>query len=259
MKNKTIKAVIIDDLDSAQDSLIKDLEDHCPQVEVVGTAKGVISAAKLLKKVNPDVLFLDIELEDGTGFDLLEILPSIDYKIIFTTASDQHAIRAFRFSAIDYLLKPIDVDSLCEAVGKVKEIDSKEKVDVLMDHWSMRDNEQRITLQDSDQMLIVKLKEIIRCEAENNYTTFYLMSGDRFLVSKTLKSYERLLEGLGFVRVHQSHLVNTAHIKAYIKTEGGYLQVSSGDRVPVSLRKKALVTEIIARLGDMDRGDNLTH
>ncbi|NND08935.1 MAG: response regulator transcription factor [Saprospiraceae bacterium] len=243
-----IKAVIIDDMIHAQEMLKADLAKACPEVELVGTAIGVVTGAKLLKNIQIDVLFLDIELEDGTGFDLLEILPEIQFKIIFTTASDQHAIKAFKFSAIDYLLKPIDQGELKSAVAKISH-DSKDKVSVLLDHWSAEDQPTRLALHNSDRILIVEISDIVRCESENNYTTFHFSDGSNFLVSKTLKSYERILSGHGFLRIHQSHLVNLLQMEAFEKGEGGYLLMRDGSQIPVAVRKRTLLMEAIEKLG----------
>jgi two-component system LytT family response regulator len=193
------------------------------------------------------VVFLDIELEDGSGFDLLQILPEVNFKIIFVTASDQHAIRAFRFSAIDYLLKPIDLESLKEAVGKAASNDSRANVEVLLDHWSGKPDSSRIALHSSDEIKVVDISDIVRCESDNNYTTFHFINKTRFLVTRTLKSFDQLLREKGFYRVHQSHLVNITHIKSYIKSEGGYLLMSDHSRVPVAVRKKAEVVELLDR------------
>ncbi|MCB0687441.1 MAG: response regulator transcription factor [Saprospiraceae bacterium] len=241
-----IKAVLIDDVPAALKMLASDLNQYCPEVEIVGTAGSVVEGAKLLKKLYPDVVFLDIELEDGTGFDLLQILPEVNFKIIFVTASDQHAIRAFRFSAIDYLLKPIDVDELKEAVFKASMVDSREKVDVLLDHWTDKAENNRLALHSSEEIKVVEIGNIIRCESDNNYTTFHFTNGTKFLVAKTLKSFDQILSEKGFYRVHQSHLVNVQHIKSYIKTEGGYLMMSDQSRVPVAVRKKTEVLELLS-------------
>jgi len=250
MKDRSITAVIVEDMINAQEALARDLRNCAPEIKIIGKAAGVVAGAKLLKAVKPDVLFLDIELEDGTGFDLLEIIPDINFKIIFTTASDQHAIKAFRFSAIDYLLKPIDLDALREAVAKIYLTDSKDKVNVLLDHWSAESRSKRIALQNSDKIQITNVEDIVRCQAENNYTTFHFIDGQRFLVSRTLKSYEHMLEPFGFTRVHQSHLVNIRLISSYVKTEGGYLVMENGHRVPVSVRKKASVVEMLEQMGN---------
>jgi len=240
-----IKAVIIDDVLSAMKMLESDISEHLPEVEIIGKASSVVEAAKLLRKLTPDVVFLDIELEDGTGFDLLEILPEINFKIIFVTASDQHAIRAFRFSAIDYLLKPINVEDLIEAVGKISLFDSKEKVEVLLEH--QKEDRSRITLHSSEEIKIVQVQDIIRCASDNNYTYFYFLNGSKFLVTRTLKSFDQLLDGQGFLRVHQSHLVNLRHVKSYMKSEGGYLLMTDKSQVPVAVRKKAEVLEVLGR------------
>ncbi len=242
-----IKAIIVDDMQQAQDLLLADIKTYCPQVEIIGTATGVVSAAKLLKQLDPDLVFLDIELEDGTGFDLLQILPEINFKVIFTTASDQYAIQAFRFAAIDYLLKPLDPDALMDAVNRVQVKDSREKVDVLLDHYGGK-NTDNLVLHSSDEIKIVPIADVIRCESENNYTTFYFSDKTNFLVSKTLKSYERMLEGK-FLRVHQSHLINLYHVKSYVKSEGGYLLMVDDSIVPVAVRKKNMVMEALERLG----------
>lgn len=242
-----IKAVLIDDIPAAIKMLESDLQTHCPEIEVIGKAASVVSAAKLLREMKPDVVFLDIELEDGSAFDLLQILPEISFKIIFVTASDKYAIRAFRFSAIDYLLKPIDIDELKDAVHKIKNSDSKEKIDVLLDHWSDKNASDRIALHSNDEIKIVNLLDIVRCESDNNYTNFYFVNKGRFLVTRTLKSYDQLLSESGFIRVHQSHLVNIKHIKSYVKTDGGYLLMSDQSRVPVAVRKKAEVMDLLSQ------------
>ena len=242
-----IDAIIVDDMVQAQALLENDLMEYCPQVRIIGKATSVVSAAKLLKEKKPDVVFLDIELEDGSGFDLLEILSEIDFKVIFTTASDQYAIQAFRFAAIDYLLKPLDVDALVDAVQRIPIKDSREKVNVLLDHWGGR-NKNNLVLHSSDEIKVVPIGEVIRCVSENNYTTFYFADGTNFLVSKTLKTYERILQD-NFLRVHQSHLINLDHIKSYVKSEGGYLMMIDGSMVPVAVRKKNMVIEALERLG----------
>jgi len=234
---KKLRAVIIEDMKAALDLLKADLAANLPEVEVVGSAGSVVEGLKLIKEQRPNILFLDIELKDGNGFDLLEILDDREIRVIFTTASDQHAIRAFRFSAIDYLLKPIQTGELIDAVRKVKPV-TTEKVDVLLDHWSGDSVEQRITLSNADEVKIVSVAQIIRCESDSNYTSFYFEDESKFLVSKTLKHFEKLLEPLGFFRSHQSHLVNMDHVQAFVKSEGGYLQLTQDMRVPVAVRKR---------------------
>ena len=236
--------MIIDDMHDFTDLLKTDLTTYCPEVHIVGTAHSVVEGAKLLKSVTPDVLFLDIELTDGTGFDLLEILPEINFKIIFTTASDKHAIKAFRFSAIDYLLKPINPEELKEAVSKIS-LDTKAKVDVLIDHWNQEKDVNSLALHTSEKIRIVVMDEITRCAADNNYTIFYLADGSKEMVSRTLKHFDAILNPYGFYRVHQSHLVQLNKIKSFVKSEGGYLVMLDGSRVPVAVRKRKKLMEVL--------------
>jgi two-component system LytT family response regulator len=245
-----IKAVLIDDIPQALHLLRNDLENHCPEIEIIGEAKSVVEGAKVLRNLSPDVVFLDIELQDGTGFDILEILGDISFKIIFTTASDAHAIRAFRFSAIDYLLKPIDPAELKEAVNKLQENtpNSKERIDLLLDAVKNKKGPKRLALHTLEKIQVVEINDIVRCESSGNYTTFYFADGTNLLVTKTLKEFDKMLADFEFIRVHQSHLVNAEHIREYAKTEGGYLVMKDGSRVPVSIRKKP---EVIKMLGGL--------
>ncbi len=215
-----LKAVIIDDLENARITLKQDLEDYCPEVEVIGEAEGVVSGAKAIKELNPDIVFLDIQMNDGSGFDLLEILPDINFKLIFTTSSDSYAIKAFKFSAVDYLLKPLDPEELMSAVKKASQGNS-DSINTLKHNMSNGLN--RLALNSQDKIKVVKISDIIRCESSGSYTLFYTRAGDQILVTKTLKEYDALLSDYGFVRVHQSHLVNTECIKEFVKTDGGYL------------------------------------
>jgi len=238
------RAVIIDDNKLAIASLKADVEDHCPNVEIVGQSEGVIEAAKLLKELEADILFLDIHMNNGTGFDLLDILDTAKYQVIFTTASPDFAIKAFQYAAIDYLLKPIEPQRLIEAVSKTKQsapLDSKQ-ITMLKEI----DTPEKIVLSTSEEIRIVEIKEIIRLESSNNYTTFYLEDGSKILVSKTLKEYS-FLNDAGFYRVHQSHQINLSKVQAYIKTEGGYILMKDDSRVPVSVRKKAEVMKALQK------------
>ncbi len=246
-----LKAVIIDDVQQARETLKKDLAAYCPEVEILGEADGVVSGAKLLKATEVDLVFLDIQMQDGSGFDILEILPEIKFKIIFTTASDAFAIKAFRFSAIDYLLKPIDPDELVEAVAKVEQeskSDNTEQYDLLLDTVKTQNKPERLALHTLEKIQVTEIQDIIRCESSGNYTTFFFANSDKLLVTKTLKDYDKMLNEHGFVRVHQSHLVNSNQIKEYVKTEGGYLVMKDDSRVPVSLRKKPMVVKMLDAL-----------
>jgi len=245
-----MRAVIIDDMPLARANLRADLEEYCPKIEILGEAEGVISGAKLLKQVDAEVIFLDIDMNDGTGFDLLEMIDANKYKVIFTTASDIHAIRAFQFSAIDYLLKPVDSDLLIKAVEKVRDQSPSEKsqIELLRDNINSEKGPEKIALHTNEKIIVRPVAEIIRCESMGNYTQFFFNDGDKLLVTKTLKEFDSYLEGANFFRAHQSHLVNLNHIKAYIKTEGGYLLMNDESRVSVSVRKKPVLVELLNKV-----------
>lgn len=246
-----IKAVIIDDIEQARLTFKKDLEVYAPEVEVIGEAGGVVEGAKLLKNLKPDILFLDIQMQDGSGFDLLDLLNEIPFKIIFITASDAHAIKAFRYAAIDYLLKPVDPDELVGALDKFKKqrVDESEKYQLLNESLKNHTKPtERLALHSQDKIHIVNISDIIRCESSVNYTEFYFTDRKKMVVSKTLKEFEDLLSDRNFYRVHQSHLVNTKYIKEFVKTEGGHLIMTDGTMVPVSTRKRPEVVQMLDKL-----------
>lgn len=246
-----IKAIIIDDIEQARTTLKKDLQVYAGDIEIIAEACGVIEGAKLLKKTKPDILFLDIQMQDGSGFDLLDILNDIPFKIIFITASDAHAIKAFRYAAIDYLMKPVDPDELISALDKFRKhhLNENEKYKLL--NQSLKNHHkpnERIALHTQEKIHIVNINEIIRCESSINYTEFFFIDGKKLLVTKTLKEFEDLLNEQGFYRVHQSHLVNTKFIKEFNKTDGGYLILKNGSNVPVSTRKRPDVIKMLEEL-----------
>lgn len=246
-----IKAIIIDDIEQARITFKKDLEIYAHDVEVIAEASGVVEGAKLLKHTKPDVLFLDIQMQDGSGFDLLDVLNEIPFKIIFITASDAHAIKAFRYAAIDYLMKPVDPDELMSALEKFRShrINENEKYQLLNDSLKNHSKpNERLALHSQDKIHIVNINEILRCESSVNYTEFYFTNAKKMLVSKTLKEFEDLLTDSGFYRVHQSHLVNTKCIREYVKTEGGHLIMNDGSMIPVSTRKRPEVMKMLEKL-----------
>ena len=248
---KKYKAIIIDDIEQARTTIKQDLANYAPDFEVVAEASGVVEGAKLLKHTTPDILFLDIQMQDGSGFDLLDLLADIPFKIIFITASDAHAIKAFRYAAIDYLLKPIDPDELTAALDKFRTsgINENDKYQFLSDRLKnhTKPNE-RLALHSQEKIQIVEISTIIRCESSVNYTTFFFQNGDQVVVTKTLKEFGDLLGDQGFFRVHQSHLVNTKFIKEYIKSEGGHLVMKDTTLIPVSVRKRPEVMKMLDAL-----------
>jgi two-component system LytT family response regulator len=246
-----IRAIIIDDIEQARITLKKDLQTYAPDVEVIGEANGVIEGARLLKNTNPDLLFLDIQMQDGSGFDLLDILKDISFKIIFITASDAHAIKAFRYAAIDYLMKPVDPDELVSALKKFREhrVNENEKYKLLNESLKNSNKpHQRLALHTQDKIHIVNISDIIRCESNVNYTEFHFANAKKMLVTKTLKDFDELLSDQGFYRVHQSHLVNTKYIREFVKTDGGYLMMTDGSNIPVSTRKRPEVMKMLEEL-----------
>lgn len=213
------------------------LEYHNNEIEIVATAGGVMEAAKVIKKLRPELLFLDIHMGDGDGFDLLEIIEQENIAVVFTTASKDFAIQAFQFSAVDYLLKPIDPELLKQSISKVKAFLNKSEDERSLDY---------ISISTHDEIRRINVNDILRLEAMGNYTQFFLDDGSKILVTKTLKDYDEAL-GADFIRVHQSHLVNLKHIKAYIKTEGGYIEMKDESHVPVSVRKKPMVMQLLLK------------
>ncbi len=235
-----IRAIIIDDEHDSRQTVVNILQAYCNDVEVCGQAASLEEGIRQIAKEKPDVVFLDIQMPDGSGFDLLEQIPLIDFQVIFVTAYDQYALRAIKFSALDYLLKPVDPQQLIDAVGKIKMKPSSfdvitKKINILLRN---KNGIERITLPTFDGLRFVNVKDIVRCESESNYTKFYLITDENILVTRTLKEYEDAFSGLDFVRVHQSHLVNIKYVVRYIKGDGGSIILADGAEVEVSRRRK---------------------
>ncbi len=244
----THTAILVDDIPAALKLLENDILQKHPSVHIIGKADSVVSTAKLLRKQEPDILFLDIMLGDGTGFDVLEIFPNLRSKIIFVTASDEYAIRAFKFAAIDYVLKPYSDEDLSIAIEKAKlQIQpAKEQLSVLKDSITTPNQRpKKISLHTLDKIIVVDLDDIVRCQSDNNYTQFFFQDGSKILVTKTLKSFSDMLKNYQFLRVHQSHLVNVKYVKAFMKSDGGYLVLKDKNTVPVSVRKRAEVIDAL--------------
>lgn len=245
-----ITAILVEDQPQALAMLQNDITQFHQEIEIIGTAQSVVEASKLLRQKQPDILFLDIMLGDGTGFDILEIHPNLTSKIIFVTASDEFALKAFKFSAIDYVLKPYSNEDLATAINKAKSQSqpNKEQLSVLQQSINQPNTRpNKISLHTSDKILVVNLNDIIRCQSDNNYTEFFMQDGSKILVSKTLKFYADMLKEFQFLRVHQSHLVNLQYVKEFIKSDGGYLVLNDKKTVPVSVRKRNEVVEALSK------------
>lgn len=238
-----IDAVIIDDEPRSREMLQNLINEYCKNIEVVATAGSVSAGIEAIAKYSPDLLFLDIEMNKETGFDLLEQLKEIDFEVIFTTAHENYALKAFKFCAIDYLLKPIDVEELQLAVEKVEKKKSssmfKEKFDLFMHNIKKGNNEeQRLAVSTNDGLVFINVSDILRCEASGAYTHLHLKNKNRIVVSKNLKEFEQLLADHNFLRIHNSFIINLKEIKKYVRGDGGYVIMSDDASVDVSKRKK---------------------
>jgi len=245
-----LPAVIIDDEQNNIDNLYELLNEYCPEVSIIATACSAEEGLQLIRQTAPDLVFLDIQMPGKTGFDLLKSLDHYNFEIIFVTAYDQYGIRAIKFAAIDYLLKPVNIEELQTAVKKViikrQEKKQNHQLENLLKILQQRpDNNPRIALPLAKETRFVKIDEIIRCESSNNYTTFYFISGEKLVISKPIYEYEDILENYHFIRCHQSHLVNKRFIKSWVKDEGDYLLLEDKTQVPVSRQKKEFVKEKI--------------
>lgn len=245
--NTLLKAIIVEDEEASRTTLNNYLLKYCTGVNVVAMADSVKTGLAAIKEHNPDVVFLDIEMPYGNAFDLLEALDEISFEIIFVTAYRDYAIKALNLSAAYYILKPIDIDELVLAVEKIKE-HKKEGEDVfhtkiLMDNIKTNNiQHKKIVLPQLDGFEVININEIIRAEADDNYTNFFLTNGKKYLVSKTLKYFDELLTEFDFIRTHKSHLVNLQYITKYIKGKGGQVRMIDNSYVDVSAtRKKELL------------------
>lgn len=235
-----ITAIIIDDEQLSCDLLRKKLNKHCPDVEVVKAFQNPLMALKEIDQLNPDLVFLDIQMPGINGFEFLEKLQHKNFAVIFITAYDQYAIRAIRFSAIDYLLKPVDPEELKQAILRFQQMQKSNngnQIDFLLKQ--LKENEvKRIALHTAESIDYVELSDIIRCESASTYTTFYLHSGKKIIVSTNIGEYETMFEPHGFFRVHTSHLINLKFVASYNKADGGQVILKDGTAVDVSRRRK---------------------
>ncbi len=248
-----LKTIIIDDELPARQMLSTMAGTYCEGIKVVGTAGSVTAGLKEIAQKKPDLVLLDINLPDGSGFDLLDKLGDMKPLIIFITAYDEYAIKAFKFSAVDYLMKPVNVDELQKAVDKCSERKERDDLNaqlkILVQNFNDPAGEnKKIILKTAECIHIVKVNEIIRCEADRNYTEFYLTDSKKILVSKSLREYDELLSGYGFFRSHQSHLININHIQRFEKADGGELVMADESRVPVAKRKRDELLQLFQHL-----------
>lgn len=239
-----MKALLVDDEPDGIRALTKMLELNCPEVEIVAACTNAAMAKLKLQEIHPDVLFLDIRMPGKNGLEMLAELPVKDFELILVTAHNEYVLQAFQFSAVDYLMKPVDEDRLVEAVERVRKRLQREKntaqSEALMHNISKAGSpsEMRLCLPTQKGFTIVRLEEILYCEAERSYTVFHFVNSRPVVVSKPLYDYEKLLTDTSFLRIHKSFLVNLLHVKEYLRGEGGTIIMTNGTEIEVSRRKK---------------------
>jgi len=249
-----INTVLIDDENDSIIILEKSLAKFCEGVVVAGSAGSVAAGVKLIDNLRPDLVFLDISMPDGEGFEVLERTEFKDFSVVFITAYNEFAIKAFKTSALHYLLKPINSSDLIEAVNRYRNFKKTdegfdEKIKVMTD--TLNGKQQKIILPTADGFTVVELDNIIHCESFNNYTTFHLKEGKKLMVSKPINNYEDILSDLQFVRIHRSHIINIKYINRYVKGRGGYVIMENGVSIDVSEGKKK---DFLQKLSEYARG-----
>lgn len=246
------KALIVEDEVRSRDFLKNLVDEFCPQLAVQGTASNVEEAVTFINTQSPDIVFMDIEMQTGTGFDVLQQVKHRNFHVIFTTAYDHYAIKAIRFSAVDYLLKPINLEELQQAVAKAIETLQQQaennKLDLLIKNLRRPAGEDfSISLSTSEGVEFIQLPNILRLEANGPYTTFFMKDGSKIMVSKNLKEYEMLLTDHGFFRVHNSHMINLKQVRKMIKTDGGYAVMNDESMIAISPKKKDEFVQLMAQ------------
>lgn len=236
------QTVIIDDDQLARRGLRRILEQNFDEINVLGEADSVASGLDLINDVSPDLVFLDIEMPDGTGFSLLEKLPKVNFKLVFTTSYSDYAITAFKYSAFDYIVKPVLIENVRSTLSRINDIPilkEKQRVEVLKRNLSHdHEADATIALPEINGFTIVKVSEIVRCEGERNYSRIYFTNGTSILVSRTLLDFDNLLTNHGFFRIHRSHLISLKNVNRYLKTDGGMVEMADKTQLPVSPKFK---------------------
>ncbi len=245
------KALIIDDEQRTRELIAKMIESFDLGIEAIPGGENVKSGLEAIAAIQPDLVFLDIQMPDGTGFDLLKAVPNKNFEVIFITAHEEFAIKAIKFSALDYILKPVDPEELRSAVERALQAMTEEASEPQFE--ALQNNIQpnqkrRLVLKTQESVHVVDLDQIIRCEADRNYTSFFLKEGRKILVSRTLKDYETLLTGHNFLRVQQSHLINLNYVDRYDKGNGGAVVMKDGSEVPLSPAKRDIFFQILENL-----------
>lgn len=249
MAKKIYRAVVIDDEKHARESLKTILKMNWPQIQVVAEADSVESGVLVVNEINPEVVFLDINLSDGSGFNVLEQLKQIDFQLIFVTAYNNFAIQAFKVNALDYILKPINMEDLSHAISRLEREEAKINKSTLQEitqNWFNRNGQgSKIAIREFDGVRYIDISKILRCQSHNNYTEIYLLQGEKIMTSRTLKEYDSILENHGFFRIYQSHLVNLSHLKKIVNKDGLFVEMDNGDLLELSRGKRDALFEIM--------------
>jgi two-component system, LytTR family, response regulator len=247
-----LRTVIVDDEELVRETISRLLLRYCPQVRLAGEADSVESAMKLIREVNPHLVLLDIKMDDGTGFDLLHAFSDISFKVIFITAYEKYAVQAFRFAAVDFLLKPVNPEDLANAVRRAETL--------IQEHFTcqlqaLEENlrtefrqKKKIVLRTQGNIYLEELQHVTHCESDGNYTLVHTLAGDRILITKTLREFDDMLSDSGFYRCHKSYLVNLTQVKRFEKQEGGYIILNNDCKVPVASRKRDELLELFEKL-----------
>jgi len=247
-----LRVLIIDDESNIRNMIAEIIKSHCPNAEIIGQAGSVRDGKEKIKSLHPDLVLLDIKMDDGTGFELLDKLDRIDFKVIFITAYQEFALKAIKFSALDYILKPVDPEELINAVndaGKLISADQQSQIQHLKDSLSNTDqSEKRILLKTSENIHLLRVSDIRYCEADGGYTRFFTNQDQEILVSRPLAEYEDLFAEYGFYRVHKSFLANLHKVERFEKEDGGYLVIDGEVKVPVASRKKDQLIQLLEKI-----------
>jgi two-component system, LytTR family, response regulator len=248
-----MRVILIDDELNCLEMLALLIERYCPILQIIGQFNDPSVAVEKIPDLKPDLVFLDVQMPDLTGFDVIERCRKTPFQVIFTTAYEQYALKAFKYSAIDYLLKPIDKEELITAVQKARQMNQAhyqtEQRDILLDFvHPIKPTKERVALPTSDGISFINLKDIVFCESDGNYTKIYNQQGKSAVFAKPLKDIEELLNDNSFHRVHNSYLVNLKHVDKYIRADGGDVKMSNGKIIPVSRQKKEDVLTALANL-----------
>lgn len=236
-----MKAIIIDDIESVAESIKQIIQRYCEDVEVVAVAHSAKSGIEKILEFEPDLVFLDIQMPGGSGFDLLNSFEKIDFEVIFVTAYDEYAIKAIKFGALDYILKPIDINDIREAIDRSKaksKLKAAETKNFLNNLNNPNSPSNTLIINTEKGIVLIKINEIIHIQSDGNYSKLFLTNGTRHISTKNLKTYENYLDPNIFVRIHHSHLINLYEIKELYKADGLEVKMSNGDVLPVSVRKK---------------------